>query len=121
MEIKSDHLELKSFFEHRALCYAVYNMATLSLAETRRIADRLATPDIKPVGLFCNHRSPDEGDQSMVDPELACRTFMALPYSADPLVGVDTLSRFTRKFGLDLTETLRKSITRQPFQCPGRS
>ncbi|WP_020585554.1 ArsA family ATPase [Desulfobacter curvatus] len=121
MEIKSDHLKLKSFFEHRAICYVVHNADALSLAETRRIADQLATLGIKLAGLFCNHRTPGKGDPNTTDPGLPCRTLINLPYAAYPLVGIDTLTRFTRQAGLDLSGTLRKSITRQSFQCPGRS
>ena len=121
MEIKSDHLDLKSFFEHKAICYAVHNTDILSLAETQRIADQLATLGIKLAGLFCNHGTPGEKDQSTTDPGRPCRILMDLPYCALPLVGIDTLTRFTRQSGLDLAGALRKSIIRRPFQCPNRS
>ena len=58
MEIKSDHLNLKSFFEQEAICYAVHNTDALSLAETRRIAEHLETRGISIAGLLCNHRTP---------------------------------------------------------------
>ncbi|WP_320040428.1 ArsA-related P-loop ATPase [uncultured Desulfobacter sp.] len=121
MEIKSDHLDLKSFFEHKAKCYAVHNTDALSLAETKRIFDQLSILGIKLAGLFCNHRTPDDMYQSAADPELPCRILMDLPYCAQPLVGLDTLTRFTRQSGLNLAEELKESVTRRPFQCPGRS
>jgi arsenite-transporting ATPase len=121
MEIKSDYLDLKSFFEHKALCYVVQNTDALSLAETRRIADQLANLGIKPAGLFCNHRSRHEMDSNSSESELSCRTLINLPYCAYPLVGLDTLTRFIMQSGLDLAKVILESTTRQSFQWPDRS
>nr|WP_321404837.1 ArsA-related P-loop ATPase [uncultured Desulfobacter sp.] len=121
MEIKSDYQDLQSFFEHNALCYVVHNTDTLSLAETRRIAEQLAKLGVKLAGLFCNHRSRHEMDSNGCDPELSCRTLMNLPYANDPLVGLDTLTRFTRQAGLNPAKAIVTSITRRSSQCPDRS
>lgn len=109
MEIKSDHLDLKSFFAQKAICYAVHNTDALSLAETRRISDQLATLDIKLAGLFCNHRTPDKGRQSATDPGFPCRILMDLPYSDHPLVGIDTLIRYTREANLNPARLLTRN------------
>lgn len=121
MEIKSDYQDLQSFFERKARCYVVHNTDALSLAETRRIAEQLATLGINLSGLFCNHRSRHEMDSNGLDPELSCRILMNLPYSDDPLVGLDTLTRFTRQSGLDPAKAILGSINRRSFQCPDRS
>nr|WP_319394942.1 ArsA-related P-loop ATPase [uncultured Desulfobacter sp.] len=121
MEIKSDYQDLQSYFEHNALCYVVHNTDALSLAETRRITDQLEKLGITPAGLFCNHRSRHEMDSNTLEPELSCRILMNLPYSAEPLVGIDTLTRFTRQSGLDPAKAILRSITRRSFQCPDRS
>jgi len=121
MEIKSDYQDLQSFFKHKALCYVVHNTDTLSLAETRRIAGQLAHLDIQLAGLFRNHRSRHQKDANGCDPELSCPILMTLPYSDDPLVGLDTLTRFTRLSGLDLAKVISASITRRSFQCPDQS
>ena len=121
MEIKSDYQDLQSFFKHDALCYVVHNTDTLSLAETRRIAEQLANLGIKITGLLCNHRSRHEMDANGCDPELSCRILMNLPYSDSPLVGLDTLTRFTRQSRLNPAKAILGSITRRSSQCPDRS
>lgn len=121
MEIKSDHLDLKSFFEQNAICYAVHNTDVLSLAETRRIIEQLSMLGINLAGRFCNHRTPGEKKQNSMDPELSCPLLMDLPYCAYPLVGSDALTRFLRQSHLDLAGVVKKSITHRFGQYPGRS
>ena len=48
-------------------------------------------------------------DQSTTDPLRPCRILMDhLPYCTHPLVGIGTLTRFTRQSDLDLPGALRK-------------
>ena len=107
IEIKSDHLVLKTFFEQKAICYAVHNTDALSLAETRRIADQLDSLGIKLAGRFCNHRTPETQTYDPKEQDMSSPLLLSFPYSSYPLVGIDALTQYIRESDLNLSHVLK--------------
>ncbi len=107
MEIKSDHQILKAFFEQKALCYAVHNTDTLSLAETRRIENQLDALGIKLAGRFRNHRAPETETREQKGQDLSSPLLLNFPYASYPLVGIDALIRYTRESDLNPSQIFK--------------
>ncbi|WDP91313.1 MAG: ArsA family ATPase [Desulfobacter sp.] len=105
--LKTDHLDLKAFFgdPERALFIAVHNGEPLSRAETQRIISQLEAMGIGITGLILNHRSPSR-PRGELPAEMAAVNSMELPYSADPLIGMDTLNHYAKKEKINLAPLL---------------
>ncbi|MDD9301914.1 MAG: ArsA family ATPase [Desulfobacter sp.] len=95
-ELKSSHLELKQFFQDKRLArfFAVHNGDRLSLAETQRIITQLTGLNIKLDALIFNHRNANDTDN--LENPYPSFPVLNLPYSPDPLIGVETLDRYAR-------------------------
>lgn len=105
--LKSDHLNLQAFFKNpdKALFIAVHNGEPLSRAETQRIISQLDAMDIQLTGLVLNHRTPPS-PQPALPPDMSAINSLELPYSPDPLIGIDTLTHYARQGNITLSQLL---------------
>lgn len=106
--IKTDYLTLRSVFEDPDICSlcTVLNRDRLSIAETRRIIDQLSVLNIKMKALICNDRMPESSTPGDMAGGFPGMPVISIPYSAEPLIGMDAMTRHIETNSLSFGQIL---------------